>query len=60
MKGPFTIAHELLTEQYRWKAENIVRFFDKLGITTKQKEDFLASELAYVHSSAEINLLCDG
>jgi len=57
MKGPATIAHEELAEKYRWKAENIVRFSAGLGMTTKQKEDFLASELAHVHESAELNIL---
>lgn len=36
-----------LAEQYRWKAENIVRFLEKLEWkSTKDKEDFVAKELA--------------
>ena len=44
--GIFTKRLDKLAEQYTWKAENIVRFFDKLGMTTTQKEEFLARELA--------------
>jgi hypothetical protein len=43
-----------LTEGYRWKAENNIRFYEKLGMTTKQKEDFLAREFATIHWIVEI------
>lgn len=53
MKGPYTIRRDELSERYRWKAENIVRFFDKLGMTKKQKVKFLAEELAGAYMQAE-------
>ena len=31
-----------LAEQFRWKAENNIRFYEKLDMTTEQKVDFLA------------------
>ena len=36
-------------EQLRWKAENNIRFFEKLGMTTEQKVDFLAKEFAGIY-----------
>jgi hypothetical protein len=50
-KGPYTIRRDSLAEQYRWKAENIVRFFAHLGMSKKEKIKFLAEELAgaYMH-----------
>ena len=53
MPGPYTIRRNELAEQYRWKAENIVRFFDKLGMTTKEKVTFLSQELAGAYMLAE-------
>ena len=43
-----------LTQQYRWKAENNIRFFDKLGMTTEEKVQFLAEEFARVHISGRL------
>lgn len=45
-----------LAKKYAWKAENIVRFFEKLGMTTKQKEEFLAKELAGAYMLGDMNL----
>jgi hypothetical protein len=42
-----------LAKQYQWKAENILRFLDKLGMTKKQKEKFIADELAQAYMNAE-------
>lgn len=44
-----------LAEQYRWKAENNIRFYEKLGMTTEEKVDFLAKEFASIHWLVEIN-----
>ena len=52
--GPYTKRRNELSKQYKWKAENIVRFFDGLGMTTKQKVKFLSEELADVYMCAEI------
>lgn len=38
-----------LAETYHWKAANVVRFFENLDMTTKQKEEFLAKEFATIH-----------
>lgn len=54
MPGPYTIRRNELVAQYEWKAENIVRFFDHLGMTTEQKVKFLSEELAEAYMSAEI------
>lgn len=42
-----------LAQKYRWKAENIVRFFDGLGMTKEQKISFLADELAGAYMQGE-------
>ena len=60
MKGPYTIRRDKLAAKYRWKAENIVRFFDKLGMTKKQKIEFLSEELAGIHMQAEEPSCCQG
>ena len=57
MKGPYTIRRDELADKYRWKAQNIVRFFDKLGMTTKQKVKFLSEELAGAYMQAELDQL---
>lgn len=44
-----------LAESYRWKAENNIRFFEKLGMTTEQKVEFLAKEFASIHWLVEID-----
>lgn len=53
-KGPYAARQHELAIAYQWKAENIVRFFDKLGMTQKQKIDFLAKEFASVHMFAHL------
>jgi hypothetical protein len=55
--GLLSTSHKILTEQFRWKAENNIRFFDGLGMSPKEKEDFLSSEFAHVHESALIATL---
>jgi len=55
--GLLSTSHKILTEQFRWKAENNIRFFDGLGMSPKEKEDFLSSEFAYVYESALIATL---
>lgn len=52
-RGPYTIRRDELAEQYEWKAENIVRFFDKLGMNTAEKVKFLSQELAQAYMNAE-------
>ncbi len=51
-----------LATQYRWKAENIVRFFDHLHMTTEAKVAFLARELAcaqiYPNIKAPLKIAC--
>lgn len=44
-----------LAKQYRWKAENNIRFYEKLDMTTEQKVDFLAKEFASIHWLVEID-----
>lgn len=44
-----------LEKAYRWKAENNIRFYEKLGMTTEQKVEFLAKEFATVHWLVEID-----
>ena len=44
-----------LAKAFRWKAENNIRFYEKLGMTTEQKVDFLAREFAYIHWLVEID-----
>lgn len=51
--GPDRI--EELAKQYRWKAENNIRFYEKLDMTTDQKVDFLAKEFASIHWLVEID-----
>lgn len=46
---------EELAKQYRWKAENNIRFYEKLDMTTEQKVDFLAKEFASIHWLVEID-----
>ncbi len=53
MKGPYTQRRDELAEKFTWKAENIVRFFDRLGMTTEEKVKFLAQEFAGVHMLME-------
>jgi hypothetical protein len=54
-KGPYAARKHELSKSYHWKAENNIRFFDKLGMTTEQKIKFLADEFAGVHMFAEDN-----
>jgi hypothetical protein len=44
-----------LQAAYAWKAANIVRFFDNLGMTTEEKEKFLAQELAGAYEIGALN-----
>jgi hypothetical protein len=44
-----------LARAYRWKAENNIRFYEKLGMSTEQKVDFLAKEFASIHWLVEID-----
>jgi len=46
-----------LEHNFRWKAENNIRFYEKLGMTTEQKVDFLAKEFASVYWLGEIGRL---
>jgi hypothetical protein len=46
---------EALASQYRWKAENNIRFYELLGMTTEQKVEFLAKEFATIHWLVEID-----
>ena len=46
-----------LAEQFRWKAENNIRFYEKLGMTTEQKVDFLAQEFAAIYWLGEMRRL---
>lgn len=46
-----------LAEQFRWKAENNIRFYEKLDMTTEQKVDFLAQEFAGVYWLGELKRL---
>jgi hypothetical protein len=55
--GPYTQRRNELAKQYQWKAENILRFLDKLGMTKKQKEKFIADELAQAYMNAEYTYL---
>ncbi len=55
-KGPHDERISKLAEQYRWKAENIVRFLDRLEWTsTREKEDFVARELALAYDNGVFN-----
>jgi hypothetical protein len=53
MKGPYTIRRDELAGNYRWKAENIVRFFDNLGMSRKARIKFLSEELAQAYMHGE-------
>jgi hypothetical protein len=44
-----------LQKQYMWKAENIVRFIEKLGMTQEQKVEFVAYELANAYVAHRFN-----
>lgn len=46
-----------LAEQFRWKAENNIRFYEKLDMTTEEKVDFLAQEFASVYWLGEMRRL---
>lgn len=46
-----------LAEKFRWKAENNIRFYEKLDMTTEQKVDFLAQEFAGVYWLGELHRL---
>lgn len=46
-----------LAEQFRWKAENNIRFYEKLDMTTEEKVDFLAQEFAGVYWLGEMRRL---
>ena len=56
-EGPYARRQRELAEQYHWKAENIVRFLEKLKMTTAQKEDFVAKELARAYEQGMMNKL---
>lgn len=46
-----------LADSFRWKAENNIRFYEKLDMTTEQKVDFLAQEFASVYWLGEMRRL---
>lgn len=46
-----------LAAQFRWKAENNIRFYEKLDMTTEQKVDFLAQEFAAAYWLGEMRIL---
>lgn len=46
-----------LVEHFRWKAENNIRFYENLDMTTEQKVDFLAQEFAGVYWLGELKRL---
>lgn len=46
-----------LAVQFRWKAENNIRFYEKLDMTTEQKVDFLAQEFAAIYWLGEMRRL---
>jgi hypothetical protein len=46
-----------LAVQFRWKAENNIRFYENLGMTTEQKVDFLAQEFASIYWLGELHRL---
>jgi hypothetical protein len=46
-----------LAEQFLWKAENNIRFYEKLDMTTEEKVDFLAQEFAGVYWLGEMRRL---
>lgn len=46
-----------LKEQFRWKAENNIRFYENLDMTTEQKVEFLAEEFASVYWLGEMHRL---
>jgi hypothetical protein len=57
VRGPLSAAIDELQKAYIWKAENIVRWFDGLGMTKEQKVEFLAREFATVHWLQGVELL---
>jgi len=60
LANPLLMQSEHLKElkrQFRWKAENNIRFYEKLGMTTEQKVDFLAQEFAGVYWLGEMRRL---
>lgn len=46
-----------LKEHFRWKAENNIRFYEKLGMTTEEKVEFLAGEFATTYWLGEMRRL---
>jgi len=60
LSSPLLMRNEHLKDlaaQFRWKAENNIRFYEKLGMTTEQKVDFLAQEFAGVYWLGEMRRL---
>jgi hypothetical protein len=53
-KGLLAAHLDDLETAYMWKAENIIRFLDGLRMTKKQKEVFVARELATAYWLGEI------
>lgn len=44
-------------KQLRWKAENNIRFYEKLGMTTDEKVDFLSKEFSNIYWLGTMNRL---
>jgi hypothetical protein len=60
LANPLRMQSERLKElekQFRWKAENNIRFYEKLDMTTEEKVDFLAQEFAAVYWLGEMRRL---
>jgi hypothetical protein len=60
LSNPLLMHSERLKElasQFRWKAENNIRFYEKLDMTTEQKVDFLAQEFAGIYWLGEMHRL---
>lgn len=46
-----------LAKQFRWKAENNIRFYEKLNMTTEEKVEFLSQEFSGVYWLGEMRRL---
>jgi len=55
MKGPLSLRMDELAKGYRWKAENNIRFYDGLGMSTEEKVEFLSREFAGIQMYFEAN-----
>ncbi len=60
LSDPLQVRSDRLKEiafQFRWKAENNIRFYENLNMTNEQKVDFLAKEFAAVYWLGEMRRL---